>query len=547
MINWNSIFNSHKSSFFEQALRAINPTILPPFIQSKQSPISFHPSSQTLPCTLASSNSFLPALSLNVLEASSKLVSPSNKRIAVLFSGGPAPGGHNVIAGIKKVLGENNTLFGICNGPGGLLKGTIIELTEPLVQTYLHLGGFDLLGSDRTKIKTDQQFKAVADIVKQQQLDSLIIIGGDDSNTNAAFLADYLHDLGCTVNSVPKTIDGDLQYPQLLPISFGFDTASKIYSQLTGNLLQDSISSKKYWHFVKLMGRSASHITLEVALQTHPTLTFISEEIAEKKWTLNDIVTVICKTIISRAENNKPYGLVLIPEGLIEHIVDFKQLNNEISLLCLSMAKSRLIDNLSPPSLALYNSLPLQIQQQLMQDRDMHGNLKLSLIDSQYLLIKMIEDRLSSQTSTPFNGISHFFGYEGRCGAPTLFDASFTYNLGLIVGSLSLGNHSGYMASITDFNKNARPVGIPLKGLLTKEQRQSKETIVIKKTLVDLKSNAFKQFSHWRDLWVKNDLFNSPGPIQFSGSHATQLPLTIALNQDYNHLNFTLGHPHEPL
>ncbi len=348
------------------------------------------------------------------------------------------------------------------------------------------------MGSDRTKIKTDEQFESVRQTVKKFNLNAIVVVGGDDSNTNAAFLAEKVD---CQVIGVPKTIDGDLQIGSLLPISFGFDTATKIYAELVGNILQDTPSSRKYWHFIKLMGRSASHIALEVALQTKVPVTLISEEIKAKKMKLQDVVDVINQAVKTRAAAGMQYGVVLVPEGLIEFISDL---------------------NISDiPNLKF----------------DSHGNPQVSQIPTEQLLAEKVE----------CNVITHFFGYEGRCGAPSRFDANFTYNLGLTAGSLILDGRTSYMASFTQLDRGGLPLGIPLKSLLTEEIRDGKKSTVIKKALVDLNSPAFNYFASRRDSWVKSDVFASPGPRQFEGRTANQMPITVALNQGYDSLEFQFG------
>ncbi len=537
------IENEAKHSLFEESLRNLPITILPNFFRDNIiRPLVFDIHEQHLPIKDSIRPYFNALNKDDVLVGSSDVLTVENKNIAVLFSGGPAAGGHNVIAGLKHALGNKNTLYGVQKGPKGLIEGQLVELSDEDIKNVINLGGFDLLGSDRTKIKSKDQFNKVKKTVTDFQLDGLIIIGGDDSNTNAAFLAEELYELGCTVVGVPKTIDGDLQVDSLLPISFGFDTATKIYSELVGNILQDTPSSQKYWHFVKLMGRSASHITLEVALQTQPHLTLISEEIYEKKWTLNELIEYMADVIIKRSKKGLNYGVVLIPEGLIEFIEDLKTLIENLNAINYQ-SETELNQKLAKESKDIFKTLPKLIQEQLLLDRDSHGNLKLSQIDTQLLLIEMLNDYFKSNgIDIPFNGISHFFGYEGRCGAPSAFDATFTYNLGLTAGSLVLGEHTGYMAGITSFDGTAKPLGIPLLGLLDIEKRENKDAVVIKKAIVDLESPAFKLFSERRHVWAENDSFSSPGPRQYWGPISKRLPMTTALNEGYSNLNFSFGH-----
>lgn len=536
------IQNESRCSLFEKQLRQRPLSVMPQFFKDGNlHPISFQALSDTLLINAGVSPQFNHLSNSTILTANQHQTSTQQKKIAVLFSGGPAAGGHNVIAGLKHILSNKHVLYGVKNGPKGLLDGDLFILSDDDVQNVLNLGGFDLLGSDRTKIKTSEQFEQVKHTVKTYDLDGLVIIGGDDSNTNAAFLADLLFDLGCSVVGVPKTIDGDLQISDYLPISFGFDTATKIYSELVGNILQDTPSSQKYWHFVKLMGRSASHITLEVALQTQPHITLISEEILEKNWNLNTIVDYIATIIKHRSDKGLNYGVILIPEGLIEFIPDFKHLIDELNQLNFKN-KIDIENKLSTDSLLVFNSLPTLIQEQLLLDRDSHGNLKLSQINTELLLIDMVTDYFKKNTiSIPFNGINHFFGYEGRCGAPSGFDASFTYNLGLIAGSLVLEKHTGYMAAISRFDDKAEPLGIPLIGLLDIERRDNKDAVVIKKAIVDLNSPAFQFFSERRTIWAETDSFSSPGPRQYWGPISKQIPLSTALNQGYNQLDYSFG------
>jgi len=506
---------------------------------------------------------------------------PKGKRVAVLFSGGPAAGGHNVLAGISTALGKDNTLFGIKRGPKGLINGNLFEVKSEDVHSILNLGGFDFLGTDRTKIKTSEQFQKVKETVVNNRLDGLIIVGGDDSNTNAAFIAEYLAREGvvCSVVGIPKTIDGDLAAGKYLPISFGFDTATKIFAELVGNLNQDAASAVKYYHFVKLMGRTASKITLEVALQTKPTITLISEEIAEKNMSLDDIVEYIIRIIAERRMKGINHGVVLVPEGLVEFIPEMKKLIGELNKVLAeyardfsdlpSLEKKRefLYPLLSAHSARLMASLPDDIQAMLILDRDDHGNVKVSQIETEKLLIDKIRYRVSEMKRHPdkffgkgagripatpeqiedfkkstLSTQSHFLGYEGRSGKPTLFDAAFTFLLGLTAGSLVLSGKTGYMAAVTDFDKGGRVLALPLTGLITAEQRKGKEEFVIEKSLVSLDSPSFKLFARNRDKWAGDDMFSSPGAIQYWGPTSRQLPIIVALDQELSDFtNFDLG------
>ncbi|MDR1997146.1 MAG: diphosphate--fructose-6-phosphate 1-phosphotransferase [Candidatus Margulisbacteria bacterium] len=501
--------------------------------------------------TAGSGNKLLAARGLNARPA-------GGQRVAVLFSGGPAAGGHNVVAGLKAVLGRKNTLLGVRGGPAGLLAGNLFKIKDGPVRRILNTGGFDFLGSDRTKIKTPEQFAQVKKVCVQHKLDAIVIIGGDDSNTNAAILAEYLYSgvkkngAGVQVIGVPKTIDGDLQAGRLLPISFGFDTATKIYAELVGNILQDTPSSRKYWHFIKLMGRAASHVALEVALQTRPAVTLISEEIAEKKIPLNKIVNDIADTVVKRYKKGLGHGVVVIPEGLIEFIPDMTgllQTLNELvagqagELKHLPLARRRELAGrkLKAAPAALFRSLPDYIQEMLLLDRDSHGNLQVSQIPTEKLLIDMVAARLQKiAPGVRFATNSHFFGYEGRCGAPSLFDAAFTFNLGLTAGSLLLDGRTGYMAALTDLHRGGKILAIPLTGLINIERRHGRNELVIAKALVKLDSKAFKFFAGRRAAWAAADLFTSPGPRQLWGPAARQVPISVALNQGYANLDFEL-------
>ncbi len=565
----------NKSSAFESEVRTLPLPTIAAFTQTGTlAPVSFSPNSHTLtPDQPDIVTQKLPHLFAThqgqILKADTPLPTLTGKRIAVLFSGGPAAGGHNVIAGIKAILGPNNTLFGVKSGPKGLLAGELFEITNDALNKVKNLGGFDFLGSDRTKIKTREQYEQVKLVVKKFALNGLIIVGGDDSNTNAAFLAELLQSEGCTVIGVPKTIDGDLQAGAWLPISFGFDTATKIYAEMVGNILQDTPSSRKYWHFVKLMGRSASHVALEVALQTKPSFTLISEEVAAKQSTLGEIVTQLGKTILSRAAKGLNYGVVLIPEGVIEFIPELKTLiqtlngliashETDLQILILTEKLTFIQSQLNAEQKALLMSLPEAIKQQLLLERDSHGNLQVSQIPTEQLLIEMVKIKLKELKSKAetwgewsakeldrimqfkFASNSHFFGYEGRCGAPTRFDAAYTYNLGLIAGSLTLTQQTGYMAAITQLDHDWQAIALPLTGLMGVETREGESTLVIRKALVDIQSPAFSYFVSRRSQWATQDAFCNPGPIQLWGPTSESLPFTIALNHGLSSLKFRI-------
>ena len=553
-------------SIFEQAVRQLPLPVCAIFgASSAPTAIRFTDSAQTL--TTKDSDQVARsfpntgnAAGAAVLEAAGSNPKPAQgKRVAVLFSGGPASGGHNVVCGLKRVLGKGNTLLGVKGGPKGLLKGNLFEITDAHIDEIINTGGFDFLGTDRTKIKTEKQFEQVRETCIAHRLDALVVIGGDDSNTNAAVLAEYLYHKvktdgsGVQVIGVPKTIDGDLQIGTLLPISFGFDTATKIYSEMVGNILQDSRSSLKYWHFIKLMGRSASHVTLEVALQTQPAVTLISEEIAEKRQSLSSIVNQIAQAVVARADKGIHHGVVIIPEGVIEFIPEMHALISELNDVLAqnaeefeklhAQARPMFIQNfLSPENAALLESLPDYIVDMLLAERDSHGNLQVSLIPTEQLLIDMTARAIADMdANVPFATMNHFLGYEGRCGAPTLFDAAYTYNLGLTAGSLILDGRTGYMATVTDLTAGGKPQAIPLTGLLNIERRHGKDEFVIEKALVKMDSAAMKFFEARRADWAADDLFASPGPRQLWGPVAHQQPISVALNSNSDSLAFKIG------
>ena len=550
-------------SVFENAIRTLDIPTCAVFIQNGTlAPVTFKETGETLSTkdsdavTLAFRQS-VSSSNNHVLKADAvNTTALKGKRVAVLFSGGPAAGGHNVVVGIKHILGKDNTLLGVKAGPKGLLEGTLFEITDADIKKITNTGGFDYLGSDRTKIKTDEQFAKVKETCVKHNLDAIVVIGGDDSNTNAAILAEMLFTgikadgSGVAVIGVPKTIDGDLQIGSLLPISFGFDTATKIYSELVGNILQDTPSSRKYWHFIKLMGRSASHVALEVGLQTKPAITLISEEIAEKRLSLGEIVEQISSVVIERAKNGINHGAILIPEGVIEfipemtHLIEdlndkLAQYTSEIEGKSISEKRDFIVTKLLPKHAQLMASLPDYMEEMLLADRDSHGNLQVSLIPTERLLIDMVARRIKERDKTvKFNTQNHFFGYEGRCGAPTLFDAAYTYNLGLTAGSLILTGRTGYIASLANLDKGGTPLALPLTGLLKIERRHGHDEMVIEKALVKTDSLAFQYFESRRKEWASSDRFASPGPRQLWGPSAKQLPITVALNQGYNGLLF---------
>ena len=479
-------------------------------------------------------------------------------RVGVVLSGGQAPGGHNVIAGLLDGLKKANTknkLFGFLGGPSGIVDNKLMEITPAIMKDYRNTGGFDLIQSGRTKIETPEQLEAAKNNLIANKLDALVVVGGDDSNTNACVIAEYLKQQGVDISviGVPKTIDGDLKNKQI-ETSFGFDTATKIYAELVGNIERDVNSARKYWHFVRLMGRSASHITLEVAFKTQPNAVLIGEEVLAKKMTLGQVVDSLVKIIAKRAKAGKNFGVVLVPEGLIEFIPEMKELisalndslaDNEAALSKLNTLaeKKEFILSKLPKKLAdLMSSLPSAIAAQLMLDRDPHGNVQVSLIETEKLLVEMIKTQLAAMKkagtySGKFATITHFFGYEGRCGQPSTFDANYTYALGYNAAVLALNKCSGYLSSVRKLTKKAQDWevgGIPLTMMMNIERRKGKEKPVIKKALVELKGEPFKYLAKNRAAWAENDLYVFPGPIQFFGpAEVTDVTtVTLQLEQD---------------
>ncbi len=462
-------------------------------------------------------------------------------KVAVVLSGGQAPGGHNVIVGLLdglKKANSKNKLYGFLGGPGGILENKLKELTPALVADYRNTGGFDMIQSGRTKIETPEQLATALSNLKKNKFDALVIIGGDDSNTNAGVLAEYFkqHGADITVIGVPKTIDGDLKNDKI-ETSFGFDTATKIYAEMVGNICRDVNSARKYWHFVRLMGRSASHITLEVAHKTQPNITLIGEEVLAKEMTLKQIIDYLAGIIVARAKQGKNFGVVLVPEGLIEFIPEMKALiaalndllaDNEAALAKMTKVaeKKAFIISKLPKKLAdLMSSLPEGIAAQLMLDRDPHGNVQVSLIETEKLLIEMLRTKLAAlKKAGKYNGkfatITHFFGYEGRCGFPSVFDATYTYALGYNAAVLALNKCSGYLSSVRKLTrpaKNWECGGVPLTMMMNMERRKGKEKPVIRKALVELNGPVFKAFAKQRVLWAMSESYLFPGPVQYFG------------------------------
>ncbi|MDR2772280.1 MAG: diphosphate--fructose-6-phosphate 1-phosphotransferase [Elusimicrobiota bacterium] len=461
-------------------------------------------------------------------------------RVGVVLSGGQAPGGHNVIAGVLdciKKANSQNVLVGFLGGPSGILENKSVLITAKSIKNYRNTGGFDFIQSGRTKIETDGQFETAKNNLLKNKLDALIVIGGDDSNTNAALIAEYMkkNNIDFNVIGVPKTIDGDLKN-QYIETSFGFDTATKIYAELVGNICRDVNSARKYWHFIRLMGRSASHITLEVGFKTQPNVVLIGEEIYAKEKTLAQVVDSIAEVIIHRSKEGKEYGIVLVPEGLIEFIPEMKEL---ISALNDALSHSNFDDNISieqkkeivieklPSNLAeLLKSLPSGISSQLLFDRDPHGNVQVSQIETEKLVIEMVRKKLAQLKKDgvykgKFAAISHFFGYEGRCGIPSNFDSNYTYALGYNAAILALNGLTGYISSIRNLAKPPKQWicgGIPLTTMMNIEKRHGQNKPVIQKALVDLKGKPFKAFEKIRGKWASSESYLFPGPIQYFGN-----------------------------
>ena len=460
--------------------------------------------------------------------------------VGVILSGGQAPGGHNVISGLfdgLKALNKESRLFGFLLGPGGLIEHKYMELTADIIDDYRNTGGFDIIGSGRTKLETKDQFDSGLEIIKELGIKAVVIIGGDDSNTNACVLAEYYKQIGAGVQVIgcPKTIDGDLKN-EMIESSFGFDTACKVYSEVIGNIQRDCNSAKKYWHFIKLMGRSASHIALECALQTQPNICLISEEIEAKQMTLDDVVNYIAEIVAARAAKGNNFGTVLIPEGLIEFIPAMKRLiaelndylaanGSEFAMIKKSEQINYIIKHLSPENSAIYASLPEGVARQLTLDRVPHGNVQVSLIESEKLLGEMVGRRLAEMKAEgkfvgKFATQFHFFGYEGRCADPSNFDADYCYSLGYTAALLVGEGKTGYMSSVRNTTKPASEWiagGVPVTMMMNMERRHGEMKPVIQKALVRLDGAPFKYFAAHRDEWAMNTCYVYPGPIQYFG------------------------------
>jgi diphosphate--fructose-6-phosphate 1-phosphotransferase len=458
--------------------------------------------------------------------------------VGIILSGGQAPGGHNVISGLfdgVKSLNPENKLYGFLMGPGGLVDHKFIEITPELMDDYRNTGGFDIIGSGRTKLEEVDQFESGIKILRELGIKALVIIGGDDSNTNACVLAEYYaaKNYGVQVIGCPKTIDGDLKNSQI-ETSFGFDTACKTYSELIGNIERDCNSARKYWHFIKVMGRSASHIALECALQTQPNICLISEEVEAKEQSLDEIVAYIANTVAARAAQGNNFGTVIIPEGLIEFIPAIKKLIAELNdALATDEAKAVAREDqieyvkahLSPANLATFNSLPAGVARQLALDRDPHGNVQVSLIETEKLLSEMVGKKLAEMKKEgkyvgKFSAQHHFFGYEGRCAAPSNFDADYCYSLGYNASRLIACGKTGYMSVIKNTTAPAADWiagGVPITMMMNLEKRSGKMKPVIRKALVELDGAPFKYFAANREDWALNTRYVYPGSIQYWG------------------------------
>ncbi len=476
--------------------------------------------------------------------------------VGIILSGGQAPGGHNVISGLfdeVKKLNPENRLYGFLMGPGGLVDHNYIEITAENLQAYRNTGGFDMIGSGRTKLEKEEQFEKGLEVLRKLDIKAVVIIGGDDSNTNACVLAEYYaaKQYGVQVIGCPKTIDGDLKNDQI-ETSFGFDTATKTYSELIGNIERDCNSARKYWHFIKLMGRSASHIALECALQTQPNICLVSEEIESKDQTLNDIVEYIAGVVAYRAEQGNNFGVVLIPEGLIEFIPAIGRLIQELNDLLaahgadyLNLDKDAqrkyILEHLSAENKATFETLPEGVARQLSLDRDPHGNVQVSLIETEKLISEMVAAKLDQwkkegKYAGKFSPLHHFFGYEGRCAAPSNFDADYCYALGSSAAQLIANGKTGYMAIVKNTTAPAdqwKAGGVPITMMMNMERRNGEMKPVIRKALVELDGAPFKTFAAQREKWAKETCYVYPGPIQYWGpsSVCDQTTKTLVLEQ----------------
>ncbi len=462
--------------------------------------------------------------------------------VGVILSGGQAPGGHNVICGLYdalKATNKENVLYGFKGGPSGLLEDSFVIFDDAYINQYRNTGGFDIIGSGRTKLETEEQFAVVAEVCKKHGITAIVIIGGDDSNTNAAVLAEYFaaHKTGVQVIGCPKTIDGDLKNEDI-ECSFGFDTATKTYSEIIGNIQRDANSAKKYWHFVKVMGRSASHVALETALQTQPNICLIGEEVAAKKMSLAQIADYIANSVASRAAKGWNFGVAIIPEGIVEFVPEFSVLIAEINELLAGEKAARfnalpaweekyaLIENgLTKESMAVFAILPQSIQQQLFLERDPHGNVQVSLIESEKLFSALVKDNLAQRKAAgayngKFSPLHHFLGYEGRCAFPSNFDADYCYSLGYNAFMLIQYGYTGYLSKVSNLSKPAEQWvagGMPITKMMNIERRNGKDKPVIRKALVELEGKPFKYFEAHREKWAVDTCYVYPGAIQYFG------------------------------
>ena len=483
---------------------------------------------------------------------------PKKQVVGVILSGGQAPGGHNVITGLYdalKATNPDNVLYGFKGGPDGLLKNDYVVFDDAFIDAYRNTGGFDIIGSGRTKLETKEQFAIVAENAKQNGLTAIVIIGGDDSNTNAATLAEYMaaQNTGIQVIGCPKTIDGDLKNEDI-EASFGFDTATKTYSELIGNIERDANSAKKYWHFIKVMGRSASHVALECALETQPNICLVGEEVKAKKMSLSSIASYIADSVEKRAANGDNFGVAIIPEGIVEFVPEFSVLIAEINELLAGSKrdafnalpswndKYEFIKNgLTPASFAVFDLLPVGIQQQLFLERDPHGNVQVSLIESEKLFSALVKDELEKRKAAgtykgKFSPLHHFFGYEGRCAFPSNFDADYCYSLGYNAFMLIQYGYTGYLSKVSNLSKPAEEWvagGMPITKMMNMERRNGEDKPVIRKALVELDGAPFKYFEAHRDAWAVETAFTYPGAIQYYGpSEVCDLTTrTLALEQ----------------
>lgn len=488
-------------------------------------------------------------------KASSSTKNAEQRNVGVILSGGQAPGGHNVIAGLYDALKKSNSsnkLYGFLGGPSGIIEGKYVEFTDEFINDYRNTGGFDIIGSGRTKLETEEQFQKSLAVCQNLGISAVVIIGGDDSNTNAALLAEWFvkNNTGIQVIGCPKTIDGDLKNEQI-EISFGFDTATKTYAELIGNIERDANSAKKYWHFVKIMGRSASHVALEAALQTQPNITLISEEVEAKKMSLSSIIDYMTDIIVRRSENGKNFGIAVVPEGLIEFIPEMGSMISNLNDIMASLESDSAFVNassvkekfdiveskLDSANAKVYSSLPTLIKTQLLADRDPHGNVQVSKIETEKLLIEMISSKLKDMKQQgKFNGKfsaqSHFFGYEGRCAFPSNFDADYCYSLGYNAYALISNGLTGYLSSVRNLTSPADEWiagGVPLTMMMNMEKRHGEMKPVIQKALVKLDGPVFKQLEENREDWAMNDRYLFPGAIQYFGPSSVCDITTVTL------------------